>query len=598
MKRKRGHKKKKSKGTTTNPVTLTNAVEDPNKEEPSGLDIIGNNNNDNKQDNYNSAMEVDTPSSTGTDQHSNHATMNPDGSIHNGATKSVGRVKVKLRKPKMLDSQHNSSDAPSQSDTDKSSQQHGLGKHGVKETDRIEDSVNSLPDLKFAASPKKASSIKIKSSKVLGLNADQTSKPLPVSSEISHPKERKASPLNPRYNKHELDTSLMIVRKVMKMDAAEPFNVPVNPEALGIPDYFDIIDTPMDFGTVCSNLEKNDKYMNSEDVYKDVQYIWENCYKYNNKGDYIVDLMRRVKKNFMKYWTAAGLYTDQSKGTKGAERSTSEDIALSGDGKVGKGGQSKHKKKKRHGRHHKHDCLCAICVLKRRRKEREENDRIAKGNFGSGGDKHAREFKQEESMLVQSPGGEDSSSNTDESMGTDGDADDNKGEVAKMETSEKQRIPSDGRREVNEVDHDDMVEEEDHGQEDAEEEEEDGEGEDEEEIEMDSEKRQMHETLKHGGTLAEKSEVRDTAVLHDEYKRMQQEGQAALFQQHKEPQDRHQKAKLLESLCSENPMLSSLCGTLFPKNSQSVWSGPHSLLHQRNSARTSSIHAAIGSFLE
>ncbi|WJX21860.1 hypothetical protein P8452_11232 [Trifolium repens] len=567
MKRKRGHKKKKSKGSnTTNPVTLTDAVEDPNKEEPSAFDIIGSNNNDTKEDNYNSGMEVDTPSSTGTDQHCNLSSMNPDGSIHNGAAKSVGRVKVKLRTPKMLDSQHNSSDAPSQSDTDKSSQQHGLGKHGVKETDRIEDSVNSLPDLKFGASSKKAGSIKIKSSKGLGLNADQTSKPLPSSSDISHPKERKASPLNPRYNKHELDTSLMIVRKVMKMDAAEPFNVPVNPEALGIPDYFDIIDTPMDFGTVCSNLEKNDK---------------------------------RVKKNFMKYWTAAGLYTDQSKGTKGAERTTSEDIALSGDGKVGKGGQSKHKKKKRHGRHHKHDCLCAICVLKRRRKEREENDRIAKGNFGSGGDKHAREFKQEESMLVQSPGGEDSSSNTDESMGTDGDADEDKGEVSKMEISEKQRIPSEGRHEMNQVDHDDGVEEEDHGRE-EEEEEEDGEGEDEEEIEMGSEKRQMHETLKHSGTLAEKSEVGDTAVLHDEYKTTQQ-GHTAVFQQHKkhkEPQDRHQKAKLLESLCSENPMLSSLCGTLFPKNSQSVWSGPHSLVHQRNSARTSSIRAAIGSFME
>jgi hypothetical protein len=51
-------------------------------------------------------------------------------------------------------------------------------------------------------------------------------------------------------------------------------------------------------------------------------------------------------------------------------------------------------------RHHKHDCLCAICVLKRRRKEREENDRIAKGNFGSGGDKHAREFKQEVCILM------------------------------------------------------------------------------------------------------------------------------------------------------------------------------------------------------
>lgn len=79
-------------------------------------------------------------------------------------------------------------------------------------------------------------------------------------------------------------------------------------------DYFDIIDTPMDFGTICTNLEKGEKYKNSKDVYKDVQFIWDNCSKYNNKGDAIIDLMRRVKKNFMKYWTAASLYTGQSKG--------------------------------------------------------------------------------------------------------------------------------------------------------------------------------------------------------------------------------------------------------------------------------------------
>jgi hypothetical protein len=68
----------------------------------------------------------------------------------------------------------------------------------------------------------------------------------------------------------------------------------------------------MDFGTICNNFEKGNKYMNSEDVYKDVNYIWNNCSKYNKKGDYIVDLMKRVKKNFMKYWTSAGLYTEQS----------------------------------------------------------------------------------------------------------------------------------------------------------------------------------------------------------------------------------------------------------------------------------------------
>lgn len=84
-------------------------------------------------------------------------------------------------------------------------------------------------------------------------------------------------------------------------------------------DYFDIIDTPMDFGTICNNLENGDKHMDSEDVFKDVQYIWDNCCKYNNKGDAILDLMRRVKKNFMKYWTAAGLYTEHSKGANGED---------------------------------------------------------------------------------------------------------------------------------------------------------------------------------------------------------------------------------------------------------------------------------------
>lgn len=75
----------------------------------------------------------------------------------------------------------------------------------------------------------------------------------------------------------------------------------------------------MDFGTIRNNLENGTKYMDSEDVYKDVQYIWDNCFKYNNKGDYIVDLMKRVKKNFMKYWMAAGLYTEQTKKIKGEQ---------------------------------------------------------------------------------------------------------------------------------------------------------------------------------------------------------------------------------------------------------------------------------------
>ncbi|XVE94182.1 hypothetical protein REPUB_Repub01dG0259900 [Reevesia pubescens] len=118
---------------------------------------------------------------------------------------------------------------------------------------------------------------------------------------------------DPRYNKKELKAALEVIKKIMKMEEAQPFTVPVDPVASGKPDYFNIIDTPMDFGTICSNLENSIKYMSSEDVFNDVQYIWENCCKCNKKGEYIVYLMKRVKKKFMKYWTAAGLSIEQSK---------------------------------------------------------------------------------------------------------------------------------------------------------------------------------------------------------------------------------------------------------------------------------------------
>ena len=72
-------------------------------------------------------------------------------------------------------------------------------------------------------------------------------------------------------------------------------------------DYFDVIDTPMDFGTICNHLQNGTKYMNSEDVFRDVQYIWKNCCTYYNEGNFVLDLMKRVKEKFMTYWTEAGL---------------------------------------------------------------------------------------------------------------------------------------------------------------------------------------------------------------------------------------------------------------------------------------------------
>ncbi|KAF2319954.1 hypothetical protein GH714_020926 [Hevea brasiliensis] len=56
-----------------------------------------------------------------------------------------------------------------------------------------------------------------------------------VHDESLQQKEPKTPHQESQYNKQELDSALLVIKKVMKMDAAEPFNVPVNPEALGIP---------------------------------------------------------------------------------------------------------------------------------------------------------------------------------------------------------------------------------------------------------------------------------------------------------------------------------------------------------------------------
>ncbi|KAL3814527.1 hypothetical protein ACJIZ3_015795 [Penstemon smallii] len=141
--------------------------------------------------------------------------------------------------------------------------------------------------------------------------AKATSDSVPLQHESIGKKQPKVSRQAPMYSTQELDDALLVIKKIMTMNEATPFNAPVDPIALGIPDYFDIIDTPMDFGTICSKLEKGLEYRNSEDVFKDVQRIWDNCYKYNQEGSHILKIMRRVRNNFMKQWTAAGLYKDQ-----------------------------------------------------------------------------------------------------------------------------------------------------------------------------------------------------------------------------------------------------------------------------------------------
>ncbi|KAM2691187.1 hypothetical protein EV1_044254 [Malus domestica] len=384
-----------------------------------------------------------------------------------------------------MDSQP-TSDAYTQSDTGKSGQQVGLERQGVV-SEKMEDGANSLHEINVGASgnaSKKTGSIKIKTSKELGSSVNHSTDPVPARTESPHKRESEMAGQDSRYNKQELGTLLIrlfnsCLFMFIHQWILEQYAVILNRVAsIIIPRMF-------------SEMWRN------------------NCY--NSKGDYSLDLMRRVKKNFTKYWTAAGLCNGQPRGTNEKLFLCFEISSV-------------------FRRHHKADCLCAICVLKSHRREREENDRIAKSH-GASDNSLAQELKQEESSLAESPGG-NSSSDMDGSLEPNIDAEvEEKGEDTKMVVSKQQYGPSGDKQE-------------------------DDEGNEEEDSDTEMKDEDDGEALEQFEKAREEPNKQLLPITAD--------ASAG------ESQERQKKVKAYESLQFENPKLLDLCGTLFPNNSKSI----------------------------
>ncbi|ORX50347.1 Bromodomain-domain-containing protein [Piromyces finnis] len=77
-----------------------------------------------------------------------------------------------------------------------------------------------------------------------------------------------------------------------------PFLHPVDPVALNVPDYFDIIKNPMDLTTLQSNLN-NGKYVdNPNNFISDTRLIFTNCYTYNGINSQISEMAKALEKVF------------------------------------------------------------------------------------------------------------------------------------------------------------------------------------------------------------------------------------------------------------------------------------------------------------
>jgi len=81
------------------------------------------------------------------------------------------------------------------------------------------------------------------------------------------------------------------------------FNDPVDPVELKIPDYFDVIKTPMDLGTVLSKIESGE-YHSLEECSADVCLTFDNALMYNAKDSLVYEKALEYKGNFLSAYIA------------------------------------------------------------------------------------------------------------------------------------------------------------------------------------------------------------------------------------------------------------------------------------------------------
>ncbi|PBP17104.1 ankyrin repeat-containing protein [Diplocarpon rosae] len=85
------------------------------------------------------------------------------------------------------------------------------------------------------------------------------------------------------------------------------FKHPVHPVQDNIPNYLEVIKTPMDLTTIKGKMERNE-YTTSAEFEEDVRLIFKNCYAYWNEADPIYTQCQNFEKYFNSQWSARHKY--------------------------------------------------------------------------------------------------------------------------------------------------------------------------------------------------------------------------------------------------------------------------------------------------
>lgn len=96
------------------------------------------------------------------------------------------------------------------------------------------------------------------------------------------------------------DALMPTLEKLIRLEPESiPFRSPVDPIALGIPDYLDIIKKPMDLGTVEKKLRKGE-YSDPWEYVDDVWLMFDNAWLYNRKTSRVYRYCTKVRNTFLK----------------------------------------------------------------------------------------------------------------------------------------------------------------------------------------------------------------------------------------------------------------------------------------------------------
>ncbi|CAA2940794.1 transcription factor GTE1-like [Olea europaea subsp. europaea] len=96
----------------------------------------------------------------------------------------------------------------------------------------------------------------------------------------------------------------MILRQITQHKWAGPFMQPVDVVGLGLHDYYEVIEKPMDFSTIKSKMEAKDgnDYKNVREIFADVRLIFTNAMKYNNERDDVHVMAKTLLDKFETKW--------------------------------------------------------------------------------------------------------------------------------------------------------------------------------------------------------------------------------------------------------------------------------------------------------